>query len=94
MNGRSFSFSDGLMIVALVLAVYGLLRVAEACENAKPVFIRDWPADAALAARQTGADVRVHASGLLRVPGKVIGVRPFVRETSSCELASGDSMCW
>ena len=48
MNGRSFSFIDGVLMVASVSAVCGLLRLEQISERAKPVFVREWPGDATL----------------------------------------------
>ena len=48
MNGRSFSSIDGMLIVASVSAVCGLLRLEQISERAKPVFVREWPGDATL----------------------------------------------
>ena len=45
-NGRSFSFIDGVVLVASVLTVYELFRLTQVYENAKPVLIREWPGNA------------------------------------------------
>jgi hypothetical protein len=47
-NWRSFSFVDGVLMVASVSAVCGLLRLQQISERARPLVAREWPGDATL----------------------------------------------